>query len=549
VLDDPTLIPNNPLIQSLAGIPTLFRSDYWAPEIESGLYRPFVTISHALTYAVAGDAPGPYHGLNIALHALNCALIVALFRRLTAERMAIAAGACFFAAHAVHSEVVANVAGRAELLCALFFLLALLAYVAAGRGSSRRSWLFYAGSLVAYAAALLSKESAITLLGVIVLYDFVYDGAERESRPLPRLWRLVRGRFVPRYAGYVALACVYLAVRYLWLGIGGPAAGTVELDNPLLYLDEPWRTLSALKVVFLYVWLLILPLRLSYDYSYNAIALLSSFRDPAVFLVLGLSALGLWFVVWSYRWSKDFFYAVGFALVSFSVVSNLVIGIGTILAERLLYVPSIGFCLAASLGAQRALAWSLSPRTARAIFVGVFAAVVALNGGRAFVRNRDWASDPALMIHDLGVKPESAKVRANAGAMMLLEERLEEAKEQFEKAIAIAPTYHQPRINLGDHPRRPWNRHRAGPAPGRAGGGAGARECLLPRQPGMGLLQDGPAARGPGAGAAVAGDRRRGGSGGEAGASRGDRAGPVSGGSVGGRGGSLGARGVGIARA
>ena len=446
VLDDTSLVLENRAIRSLGTLPSVFTSDYWEHEIRSGLYRPLTTLSYSFNYLSTAAEPAPYHWVNIALHAANSLLVLLLFRRVAARELTAAVGAFFFAAHAIHTEAVANIAGRSELLCTFFFLSSLVAYIAA-RVHPRPAAL-YATSLAAYLAALLCKENAVTLLGVIVLYDLLFRGSTPQPL-LPRLARLLRHHGLRLYGGFVATTVFYLGVRWLVLG-GGPAVHLSHLDNPLTGLAAPWRILTALQVAFRYLGLLVFPLHLSYDYSYNQIPLLTSLIDPRSLLVLGLSAVAAGALVWSYRASKAVFFALGFGVITFSIVSNLVLPIGTIMAERLLYLPSVGFSLAVALvGRALCVRLPLSPRRAAAVFGAGLGLVVALNGWRSVVRNGDWVSDEVLLVRDLEVSPGSAKVQYNAGVIFYGEQRYGEAVERLKTAVRIEPEYPDAQIELG----------------------------------------------------------------------------------------------------
>jgi hypothetical protein len=159
--------------------------------------------------------------------------------------------------------------------------------------------------------------------------------------------------------------------------------------------------------------------------------------DGQLWLVLALVALGLGLVVWSARRSPVLFFGLGFALVTFSVVSNVVVPIGTILGERLAYLPSVGFCLAAALGV-RALArvCTRDARAAGALFAAAMALLVGLHALRAFERARDWRTLETLWLHDVEVSPRSVKAIANAGVALLVLERPAEALQRFDEAIA-----------------------------------------------------------------------------------------------------------------
>lgn len=448
VLDDGSIISANPTIRSLANLPKLFASDYWEPTIKAGAYRPLVSASYALNYQVGELDPRGYHLVNVLLHALNAVLFLLLFRRLPVEPTVATAAAFLFAAHAVHTEAVASVVGRAELSCTAFFLSALLCQFAANRpeGPFRRR---YIAALLLYFMALLCKENAVTLPGVVLLHDLAY-GPWRGKRLLPRLERVVRDRSFRVYAGYLAVTIVYLAIRWLVLGRGEPVNPTAPLDNPLVSLQLPWRLLNALAVAWRYTGLLIFPLHLSYDYSYDAFPMLASFANPrAIVLVASTAVLAFW--LWLRpRW-PDLFFALGFALVTFSVVSNVFVLIGTIMGERLLYLPSAGFCLAVALVLRRTCKrLPLAPGAASAVFVGIFVVAVGLHSWRTIVRNRNWASEDSLFLHDLAIYPGSAKVVNNAAVRMIVLKRPAEAVPLLRRATAIAPRDVRPFVTLAN---------------------------------------------------------------------------------------------------
>jgi tetratricopeptide (TPR) repeat protein len=445
-LDDIHIILNNPMIRSLGDVPALFAADYLEP-LDSRYYRPLTMTSYALSYAAGGAQPVGYHVVNVLLHALNSLLVLALFRCITTDRSVAAAGAFLFAAHAVHSEVVANATGRGELLSSGLFLTSLLCYVRSGGLPSGR---LLGTGLLAYAAALLCKESAITLVGVLLLYDFVFLPGS-EIRWGPRIARVVRARW-KIYAAYLSVSLAYLGVRALVLEPGGPSSFTPHLNNPLIELPLVWQVVNALQVAFRYLWLLLFPLHLSSDYSFNQIPLITSLASPWGYAVVALSAASLWGVIRLHRISKPAFFAVGFALATFSIASNLVVSIGTIMAERLLYLPSIGFCLAAAL-AVRGLCERLfaDARLARGVFAGVVAVVVILNGYRAHLRGADWFSNETLPLADLKTSPGSAKIHYNVAVVLFTREQRERdaALGHVRRALEIEPEYPKALLLLG----------------------------------------------------------------------------------------------------
>jgi tetratricopeptide (TPR) repeat protein len=438
VHDDTLLIEANPRIRTLASVPDLFGSDYLEGIREVGLYRPLVLVSFALNHAAGGGDPRGYHLVNVALHALVSTLVWLLFRMLPASPAVAVAGALLFAAHAIHTEAVANVAGRAELLTALFFLGALLCHVGGTRAPGRRGVLYGLG-LLFYLLALFSKENAITLLGVVLLYDVLFVEAHGESFRT-RLGRTLRERSGGVYLGYIGVTLLYLVARYLALRDGGLLPPIPEIDNPLVALPFPARVLNALWVAWRYFYLLLFPLNLSYDYSDDQIPLLSSLLDLRTLGVLGLTLAAAWMGARSYRASKVLCFALGFYALTFSIVSNLFVQIGTIMGERLLYLPSVGFCLAVTL-LLRALVerFPSSAIARRATYAGLIGLLVVAHAWRAIDRNADWHSNERLYVTDLeGAR--SSKLLNNGGWILIDQEiDVERGVALLERAVRRQP--------------------------------------------------------------------------------------------------------------
>jgi tetratricopeptide (TPR) repeat protein len=376
-----------------------------------------------------------HHGVNIGLHALVSVFVWLVYRRIGGDVLVSMAGVFLFASHALHTETVAGVGGRADLLVTLFFLVSFLAYTHCREAGGRRLAGRYLVSLAAYLLALLSKESAVTLLGVILLFDTVFRVDGEEEGLGQRLVRTV-GRGWPLYAGYLLVTLLYLAMRIRALGWEASLPPVLPSDNPLVMLDLPWRVVTALQVALRYLGLLFFPLHLAYDYSYNQIPLLTSLSDLRSWWVMGLSVLLIVAVIWSYRVSKEFFFWIVFSLVTYSVVSNLVILIGTIMGERLVYLSSVGFCLALPLvirGLCNRL--PLAPGTMRSLFLGVLVLIVGLHSVRTAARNMDWESPETLYLHDFQIVPNSTKALINAAHALVVLGREAEAITLLEGEI------------------------------------------------------------------------------------------------------------------
>jgi tetratricopeptide (TPR) repeat protein len=439
-LDDDPIIQRNHQLQSLANLSRFFGQDYFEPSRHMGLYRPLVISSYALTVAFAGGDPLPFHLVNVVLHAANAVLLLLLVLRLTGDRL-LAAGAGFlFAAHAVHSEAVASITlGRPELMATLFGLLTLHLLAIASRPGAHRAGVAYAASLVCFGLALLSKESAIAILPIAVVVDWLYAQDAPQSVGRGLLATLRNGG--ARYAGLALVMAACVGARVEALG-DMPTPPVPMVDNPLGSLPLEWRLSNAALVALRYGALLLFPLTLCSDYSFDTIPIASTLTDPALLvglpLLCALAALG----VWSARADREICFGLLFTVLAFAPASNLLLPIGTILGERLLYLPSVGFCLVLTRALQR-LAWVL-PTTAagqRRALGTVLAVVCALHGARAAARNPDWRDDHTLRLHDIRIHPKSVKLQSNVGVSYLELGEPERALAHFDAAIApgIAP--------------------------------------------------------------------------------------------------------------
>jgi tetratricopeptide (TPR) repeat protein len=449
-MDDDFIIAGNPQITGLQHVPRIFATDYWAREGSSdaaaprtsSLYRPLVILTYAVNFALAGLTPWTFRLVNILLHLLVSWLIFLLALRIGVPRAGAAVGAALFAVHPIHTEAVTSIVGRAELLMAAG-MLAGLWLAACGR---RRL------SLVAFATGLLSKEQAAMLPVAVLLYDLCLGRAPSSKHILTR------------YGGYAAVLGGYLLVRGLVLGGLAPVP-IPFIDNPLAHLDAGARVLGALKVAGKYLWLCVWPASLSADYSYNAIPLPPSVLDPA--LLFGLVAWG-GLVVWMIRsfrtGDRRAAFCIAFTLLVYLPASNVVIPIGTIMGERLFYLPSAGLCLLAGLaydgvgcrvsgvGAQRSL-FILQPSALfvlRSLLIVICLALTA----RTALRNRDWINNDTLWRSAARVVPASAKMQHYVGRAAQAGGDWEEALRRYQEAIRIYPGYTRTdpalNINLGD---------------------------------------------------------------------------------------------------
>jgi hypothetical protein len=358
-LDSKQAILNDTRVHALTveNVDAIFTHTYWWPFDASGLYRPLTTLTYLGNYVVFGQNPVGFHLFNLLLHVFCVVLVWFLTRNFAATLL--------WSVHPILTESVTNLVGRADLLAALGTLGAIWYY-------RRRSIL---GVALATTVAVFSKETGVVIPVLLLLF----------------------GRDIRRLIASAVPVAVYLGARAAVMADALPR--TVPfLDNPLTQADF----LTKLSVLGRYVWLLAWPSHLSADYSYNQIPATVNWLALATLVAAAilLRKKGLW------------------VAILMLPVSNLLFPIGTILAERFLYLPAIAFALCvAPLWKWRAGKWAIC-----AVAAGLFV--------RTYVRNFDWRDDRTMAESLVHVAPDSYK----SHKLMAFETN---SLAEAEKAIAI----------------------------------------------------------------------------------------------------------------
>ena len=370
----------------------IFGHTYWWPYGESGLFRPLTTLSYLFNYTILGNGehPAGYHWINFLLHAGNVLLVYALAIRLASRRLA-AWTAALWAVHPVLTESVTNIVGRADLLAGMAVLGGLLLYLKSTETSGRRRWACLGALSAATAVGVFSKESAVMLLPVIVLYEAIWWKERRQALGLAR--------------GSIAVLIPIQAMLYQRASVLWSSAPTTFpfYDNPIVGAGFVTGRLTALEVMGKYLALLAWPARLSCDYSWSQIPLVGGGApDWLGWMALG-AATAAGVLLW--RGSRTARFLAGAALLVFLPTSNLLFPIGTIMAERFLYLPAIAFAagVVAAVGAAEKRAGDA--RLAPAL-LGLIALACA---ARTWVRNLDWQDDLSIGKAAIEASPASFK--------------------------------------------------------------------------------------------------------------------------------------------
>ncbi len=473
ILDDGWAALDNPLVWSLRNVGRIFRELYGFagdPSVR-GPYRPVTTLSYALNYAVHGRWTPGFHAVNLALHALSSVLLWTLVRRLAraafparADRAALLAG-LLFALHPAHVEAVATIFGRTEPLSAAFALGALLLAL----GWREAAWRLPAAVLV-LVGGVLSKEVAVVTPALFILLAWAApEAAGLSARPGlagAKSRRALLG--AAGVAGALSLsAAPYFLVRGLDVSVA-PVARWFPLGTP------PWHVfLTMSRVLGEYLRILAFPSFLGGDFAYAARIPTLTAPNASFWIATAawVAALAAGTALLLSRRAPLEGAGLLWTLVGLTPVLHL-IPVGVLLAERLLYLPSAGFCLAAGVALARLLpaaAETVPPEPApgaalaraRRSGVAVAAAILALLGARTVARTLDWLSPVAFWESELEKAPRQVVVNNNLA--VALSDRGDDARaaERLEVALAEQPGYWRAWVNLGIARRHLGQRQRA----------------------------------------------------------------------------------------
>ena len=422
VFDDEFIVEKNTLIRNMKNIHQIFVSSYWGEHSKDTLlYRPIVITTFAIDYSIWKLNPFGYHLTNIVINTINCVLFyfftllifssLSVENKLTQKHYLVAfISSLIFAVHPVHTEAVTNIVGRTELLAMFFYISAFILYV-----NFTRHFYFYWLSIVCYLLGLLSKEMAITLPAVLVLYDLMIYGI-RNIKPR-----------IKYYFGYGFVGILYFVLRTLVLGkVAGQEQLWMMAEDTFLT-----RFFTIIKILGYYVKLLFLPFGLRPEYE--GIKMIST-TAPAVFVSI-LFFIVLLTLLKKFQHNKIFLFSVLWFFITILPVSNI-IPIGGFIGERFLYLPSIGFCWVAGIffSNVKNQKFFLSPRFIALVLLVILFSVLTIK------RNYDWQTDFTLWTATLKIDPNNYKAHYNLGVIAREAKRYEDAEKELKKAIELRPT-------------------------------------------------------------------------------------------------------------
>lgn len=458
-LDDSIVITDNIFVKKgLAGIKDIFSTETFTgffkkkkELVQGGRYRPLSVATFALEYAVWGLKPGISHFINALLYSVLCLILfnclqrILLFFNLEKKSIPVAfLATLIFTVHPLHTEVVANIKGRDELLAVLFLLLSLLFFIRYIETAGFMS-LILSGIMLFIAA--LSKENALTVI------------------PLALLMPLMKYPKIPMKKSYLGIlvlsiaAFIYLVIRIRIVGGFSGVTSNELMNNPFLYTSNQQKTATILYTLLLYIKLLVFPHPLTYDYYPYHIAL-HNWNYSWVLLSLLIHVVVLFIGILNFRKNRTLAFGILFYYITLLPVSNLVVNIGSFMNERFLFLPSVGF----SLLAGYFFYWLLTSSDNKWVtnLIGVLIILILISFSiKTEIRNTQWKNNFTLFTHDVKVSKNSAKGNCAAGGILLetaqktndpaeKKQLLKKSITHLNKAIEIYPHYIDALLLLGN---------------------------------------------------------------------------------------------------
>lgn len=480
--DDQMAIASNEYVQQgLAGIPTILTTDAYQSyleqknggnQLEGGRYRPLSLVTFAIEQELLGvgvpenmaqEAAATRrtvadvkeakvaadmhsrHVVNVLLYLCAVCALLHFLRQIVfpGNELLPFLAVLIFTIHPIHTEVVANVKSRDEILSVLFIS---LTFVKAFRyyDHKKRTDLVY--GLLFFFFALLSKEYAVTLVALLPLAFFLFRGLT-----LPVALRAT----VP----YALPLVLYFLLRMASVTEAPEGAAGNVLNNPYLFATAAQKLASQFLVLLRYVQLLVLPAVLCADYSFNALPY-ADFSSPAVWLAIVLHVGMLVAFALLLRRRQVLSFALALYILPLLLVSNFIVNIGAPMGERLVFHSSIGFSILLAAGLYKVF---VKPGQEGKMSLGLtvtLSVLVLLGGYKTIARNSDWKNTETLFMADVQKVPGSVTANNNAAAAcMNFAKRATDGQERkkwflqaisyYNTALQVLPTYNLARLNRG----------------------------------------------------------------------------------------------------
>jgi len=479
-LDDTMVIVQNKFVlQGFAGIPDILANDGYdgyytlvfknTDPMAGGRYRPLSLVSFAVEQEFMGAVPenkldsvmenppeqSPQkiklvnnmhtrHVFNVLWYML-CVVALLYFLRYVVfknDPLAALVATIIFAIHPIHTEVVANVKSRDEIMSLLFTCLTFI--FAFKYQEHKKKWLLGI-ALLCYLLAFLSKEYAITLVVLLPLSFYIFNKSTLKHSIMATL-------------PYLGVALIYFLIRLKITGNAGDGYISNLYSEPYLLASGVETFATKIATSLNYLKLLIYPYPLSADYSYNSIPY-KDFSHPLVWLSLIVHGSLIVLFFYFLRRRNVMAFAIGFYLLNLALVSNIFFEIGATMGERLIFQSSVGFAIAVAYLLVRGVEFIKTQQARNATLSGFMIVLILMCGYETMARNRDWKNNSTLYRHDVETAPNSYIVNNWVANDLVAKSKIEkdtakqnelrrEAIKYFQKSVSIYPGFSDAQNNL-----------------------------------------------------------------------------------------------------
>lgn len=419
-------------------------------------YRPVVSTAFALEVEFFGSDPHVGHMLNVILYSLGIVLLFFTMKLVFQgyNLLIPLLITIIYAAHPIHTEVVANIKGRDDMLTFVFMI---LSFNLLFQFLRRKNSVFLVLGVPTYFICLLTKENAVAIMAIFPLLIYFFTNADLKKALITS---------VP----YGAVVILYLLMRNSVLDTVAFGEELNVINNGLMAAETKSEMLATNFVILgKYLWLLIYPHPLSFDYSFSQFPIVNWTNIYAIGSLLMYIAIGL-FALKTFKQKNVISFGILFYLITFSVTSNLFIKIGCTLGERFLFIPSLGYCIALvflllkllkidGTKSELSIPAFLEFKPAM-LLVGLVVVVVTAFSYKTYSRNFDWESNLTLFRADIDATPGSARTHFSLGSALNTDSEQEtdpekkkamliEAIEELGKSVAIHPEFSAAYYNMG----------------------------------------------------------------------------------------------------
>lgn len=457
-LDDDIITRQNAFVQQgIHGIGHIFSKGflYGFNGRNDQSYRPVTLTSIAIEKQLWGNDPHVHHFFNVLLYALTAIFLfltlVKIFKNYNYVVPLLIT--LLFIAHPVHTEVVANIKSRDEILSFLFCIMSL--YFSIEHYCYNKPVYYKVLSWVFFFLAVLSKETVLTYAVIIPMAYYFFTGFSLKKIALLAL-------------PFVIMVGIYMLIR-------GHVLDSITFDeqmqvinNSIMSAKTPaGRLATTILILGKYIWLLFVPLALTFDYSYNQIPAVS-FSDPGALLALAVYVALIGYALWRFNKKDPIAFGILYYIITMALVSNLFVKIGSSMGERFLYTSSLGFAIAIGIIILKLLKIKTDiPRPRLNTLYPVAGIILLAYTIKTITRNTDWKDNYTLFEAGVITSPNSARAHQSlaitytdtaisstdpAAKNMFFNKAITE----YNKALSILPTYSEALFNKG------WNYYSMG---------------------------------------------------------------------------------------